>query len=63
MFTCQHGNIECVNNLYQACLLNKVKDQKIQLELVQCLMGSNNPYSTALDCMRNIVGKENYSVY
>ena len=51
MFTCQHGEAECLNDLYQACLLNKIPNQKLQLELVNCLMGSDDPHYKAAECM------------
>jgi len=51
IFTCQHGKTECLNDNYQACLLDKVKDQKKQLELVKCLMGSKDPRTKAKECL------------
>jgi len=51
IFDCQHGKAECLNDVYQACLLDKVKDQKVQLDLVKCLMGSKDPSSKAKECM------------
>ena len=57
VFTCQHGKDECLNDLYQVCILNKIQDQKIQLELINCLMGSRDPHSKAAECMKNAGGK------
>ena len=48
--------MECLNDNYQACLLDKVKDQKKQLELVKCLMGSEDPGSKTKECMETIEG-------
>ena len=56
IFTCQHGKTECLNDVYQACLLDKVKDQKVQLDLVKCLMGSKDPKSKAKECMETSGG-------
>ena len=52
MFHCQHGKDECMNDLYQACLLDKIKDQKLQLELVNCLMGSRDAKKNTEECMK-----------
>ena len=56
IFTCQHGKTECLNDNYQACLLNKIKDQKMQLDLVKCLMGSEDPNTKTKECMETIGG-------
>ena len=56
IFTCQHGKTECLNDNYQACLLNKIKDQKMQLDLVKCLMGSTDPTTKTKECMETIGG-------
>ena len=56
IFDCQHGKAECLNDVYQACLLDKVKDQKVQLDLVKCLMGSKDPSSKAKECMETSGG-------
>ena len=45
-----------MNNVYQACLLNKVKEQKLQLELVNCLMGSIDPKKKTGECMAKFKG-------
>ena len=45
-----------MNNVYQACLLNKIKDQKLQLELVNCLMGSIDPKKKTGECMAKFKG-------
>ena len=43
-FNCQHGNDECIGNLYQACLLNGLKsDNKMQVEAVNCIMIDDTP--------------------
>ena len=45
-----------MNNVYQACLLNKIKDQKLQLELVNCLMGSIDAKKKTGECMAKLKG-------
>ena len=45
-----------MNNVYQACLLNKVKEQRLQLELVNCLMGSIDPKKKTGECMAKFKG-------
>ena len=55
--------MECLNDNFQACLLDKVKDQKKQLELVKCLMGSEDPTSKAKECMESSEGRSSYSFY
>ena len=55
--------MECLNDNFQACLLDKVKDQKKQLELVKCLMGSEDPMSKAKECMESSGGRSSYSFY
>ena len=43
-FTCQHGNDECIGNLYQACLLDGIKgNNSLQVEAVYCMMSSEKP--------------------
>ena len=57
VFACQHGVEECVNNLFQACLFNKVVDTKLQVQLASCLMGSEDPHMKTKECMTKLNGK------
>ena len=57
VFACQHGVEECVNNLFQACLFNKVADTKLQVLLASCLMGSEDPHMKTKECMKKFNGK------
>lgn len=57
VFACQHGVEECVNNLFQACLFNKVVDPKLQVQLASCLMGSEDPHMKTKECMKKFNGK------
>ena len=57
VFACQHGIEECVNNLFQACLFNKVAATKLQVELASCLMGSEDPHMKTEECMKKFQGK------
>ena len=43
-FTCQHGDNECIGNLYQACLLNGLENEnRLQVEAVNCIMSADKP--------------------
>lgn len=53
IFTCQHGKDECANDLYQACVIDKIADSKLQLEIIHCLMGSRDAKSKTKECMAN----------
>ena len=45
-FECQHGKSECVGNLYQACLLDKLKsNNRLQVEAINCIMADWHPES------------------
>ena len=57
VFACQHGIEECVNNLFQACLFNKVMDTTLQVQLASCLMGSRDPHMKTKECMQKFSGK------
>jgi len=59
-FTCQHGNNECIGNLYQACLLDGLNgwmpsDNRIQVEAVNCIMSDDNPHLATEKCMENLM--------
>ena len=58
IFSCQHGIEECVNNLFQACLYDSIKDQTLQIQLASCLMGSRDPHMKTKECMGNLNGKK-----
>ena len=57
VFTCQHGIEECVNNLFQACLFDKVIDTTLRVQLASCLMGSKDPHMKTKECMQKFNGK------
>ncbi|CAH0553473.1 unnamed protein product [Brassicogethes aeneus] len=40
---CQHGARECLGNKYQACLLNQNKSQKVNVDVVNCIMIQMDP--------------------
>ena len=50
-----------MNNVYQACLLDKIKDQKLQLELVNCLMGSIDAKKKTGECMAKLKGNSEFN--
>ena len=58
IFTCQHGKDECLNDLYQACAIDKIATPKLQLEFVKCMMGSRDVKSKAQECLQNAGGTE-----
>ena len=44
-FSCQHGPDECTGNLYQACLLHYLQNSnRLQVEVIHCLMTSSEPH-------------------
>ena len=58
-FTCQHGNNECIGNLYQACLLNALKtNNKLQVEAVNCIMSNDKPNLATEKCMDDLMINE-----
>lgn len=43
-FACQHGNNECIGNLYQVCLLDKTRqNNELQVNAINCIMSSKQP--------------------
>ena len=42
-FTCQHGPNECIGNLYQACLLDKLVLNSDKVEAINCIMSDDQP--------------------
>ena len=42
-FTCQHGPKECIGNLYQACLLDKLVVNSDKVEAINCIMSDDQP--------------------
>merc|ERR1711970_733789 len=54
VFTCQHGPRECVGNKVQACLLNMVQEQEIQVPLINCMMSSAHPPPPTSSCLDSL---------
>merc|ERR1712110_759864 len=54
-FTCQHGPYECSGNLYQACLINALKnDNALLVEVINCIMSDMSPHTATEKCMQNL---------
>lgn len=50
-FSCQHGEQECLGNIYHACVAEKVQDPAKQLELIKCMISDNyEPENSAKKC-------------
>ncbi|XP_075216124.1 gamma-interferon-inducible lysosomal thiol reductase-like protein [Lycorma delicatula] len=50
-FTCQHGPMECYGNKVHACTIDKVKDSKLQIKMVSCMIDDNmNPDERGAEC-------------
>lgn len=48
-FECQHGQKECDANMYHACVLDIVKDNKTMLVIIDCMIADNlNPPAAML---------------
>ena len=54
-FECQHGEEECIGNLYQVCLVDKVTDKSVQMDAINCIM-ADRQQSSATEKVR-IIGK------
>ena len=42
-FSCQHGPEECRGNKNQACALKYITDPDVQVEFINCVMGTKFP--------------------
>jgi len=60
-FKCQHGPRECKGNLYQACLLDKIRPEQAP-PLVNCIMGSPHLENSTQECI-NALGVTSLSYW
>eukprot|EP00092_Neocalanus_flemingeri_P021619 GFUD01023449.1.p1 GENE.GFUD01023449.1~~GFUD01023449.1.p1 ORF type:complete len:252 (-),score=50.39 GFUD01023449.1:222-977(-) len=50
-FSCQHGEQECIGNIYHACVEKIVEDMTKKLELIKCMISDNyEPENIAKKC-------------
>ena len=50
-FDCQHGEKECIGNIYHACVAEKVEDPARRLEIIKCMISDNyEPENSAKKC-------------
>ena len=59
MFVCQHGEAECQNMVIQACIIYGMDGafKHFVLDLVNCLMGSDQPFVKVEECFKQFKGK------
>jgi len=51
VFECQHGELECLGNMYHACVAKHVKDVSKMLNVIKCMIHDNyEPKNIAKKC-------------
>jgi len=51
-FDCQHGEQECIGNMFHACVAEKVEDPAKMLEIIKCMISDNyEPENIAKKCV------------
>lgn len=59
IFECQHGPVECDANIYHACTIEAIQDQKLLLDMISCMISNNyRPKEALISC-----AKENHVDY
>lgn len=52
-FDCQHGSVECEANIYHACTVEAVQDQKMLLDIIACMIRNNfHPKDAMISCAK-----------
>lgn len=52
-FDCQHGQVECEANIYHACAIESIQEQKILLDMIVCMIKNNiQPKQAMLTCAK-----------
>lgn len=52
-FDCQHGPVECEANIYHACTIEAVQDQKVLLDMISCMIANNfRPKEAMMECAK-----------
>lgn len=52
-FDCQHGQVECEANIYHACTIEAVQDQKVLLNVISCMIANNfHPKDAMISCAK-----------
>ncbi|KAL5279797.1 ifi30 family protein [Megaselia abdita] len=58
-FECQHGQRECEANMYHACSIDVVKDNKTMLAIIDCMITDNlNPEAAMTKCVKELADDE-----
>jgi len=54
-FDCQHGEQECIGNMFHACVEEKVEDAAKRLEMIKCMISDNyEPENSAKNCASEV---------
>jgi len=54
-FECQHGEDECIGNIYHNCVVEKVKDVSKRLDIIKCMISDNyEPKAIAQKCSNEV---------
>lgn len=52
-FDCQHGEVECNANIYHACTIEAVQDQRVLLNMIACMIRNNyRPREVMISCAK-----------
>lgn len=52
-FDCQHGEVECSANIYHACTIEAVQEQRVLLDMIACMIRNNyQPREAMISCAK-----------